>query len=134
MPHGLERLDSEPVATLATVGAGGLPHLVPITFAVVADTIVWAVDHKPKSTTRLARIRNLDRDPRVAVLVSHYEEDWTGLWWVRAEGTCQMIDDPSATAAALRALQAKYPAYRTRPPDGPFFVVTVDRMVEWAAS
>ena len=66
----------------------GLIDLVPITFAVVDDdSIVTAVDHKPKRTTRLQRLENIRKNPSVTVLVDHYDDDWSTLWWVRARGT-----------------------------------------------
>lgn len=133
MPDGLRGLDVEPVATLATIRPDGLPHLVPITFAIVDDTLVWAVDSKPKTTPRLARIRHLERDPRVSVLISHYDDDWDRLWWARLEGTCRILEDPATVARAVQALQAKYDPYRNQPPPGPFAVVTVERVIRWAA-
>ncbi len=133
MPFGLESLDTERVATLATIRSDGLPHLVPITFAVVGDGLVWSVDDKPKSTRRLARIRHLESDSRVSILVSHYEEDWDALWWVRIEGTCRALEEHADVAAARRALRDKYVQYRHHPPPGPYFVVEVQRIVRWAA-
>ncbi len=134
MVHGLEHLDAEPVATLATVRPDGLPHLVPITFAVVGDVVVWAVDHKPKTTRRLRRIAHLERDPRVTLLVSHYDDDWRALWWVRIEGTCRQIVDDELQTRARRALQEKYAQYRARAPEGPYFAVNVQRTVHWQAT
>ncbi len=135
MLHGLEHLDLEPVATLATIRPDGLPHLVPITFAVVGDVVVWAVDHKPKTTRRLRRIAHLAQDPRVTLLVSHYDDDWDELWWVRIEGTCRQIDDDDdLQTRARRALQGKYAQYRGRAPEGPYFAVDVQRTVRWEAT
>src|SRR5205814_1068673 len=66
-------------------------HLVPITFALVGDTILTAVDHKPKISRRLRRIANIERNHDVTVLVDHYEEDWTRLWWCRLAGTARVV-------------------------------------------
>ena len=127
-------LDVERVATLATLRADGMPHLVPITFAVAGSGLVWAVDDKPKSTRRLARIRHLETDPRATVLVSHYEEDWNALWWARVEGTCRILEADAEIAEARRALEGKYEQYRYHPPAGPYLVVEAERVVRWAAT
>ncbi|MFC6087494.1 TIGR03668 family PPOX class F420-dependent oxidoreductase [Sphaerisporangium aureirubrum] len=117
------------VARLATVGPDGAPHLVPVTFATHGDLVVTAVDHKPKTTTALRRLRNIEHDPRVSLLVDHYEDDWTRLWWVRADGraSVQTGDD-----RILAPLVAKYPQYAARPPEGPVIAVQVTRYVSWA--
>jgi PPOX class probable F420-dependent enzyme len=119
-PEEIERLlERAPVARLATLGARGRPHLVPIVFAQAAGALWSPVDGKPKAPGPLARVRNVERDPRVALLVDHYEDDWTRLWWVRLEGTARVVraaaeTDP-AVAPAVAALRAKYPQYAAMP-------------------
>ena len=73
---GRTRFAAARVARLATVRPDGAPHIVPITFALDGDRIVFAVDRKPKSTTRLRRIENIESDPRVSVLVDAYDDRW----------------------------------------------------------
>ena len=87
------RFASARVARLATVTAGNDPHLVPICFAVQGDTIYSAVDAKPKTTRDLKRLRNIEANPRVTLLVDHYEDDWEQVWWVRVDGTAHVVDD-----------------------------------------
>jgi PPOX class probable F420-dependent enzyme len=118
------------VARLATVGAGGAPHLVPVTFALRADRIVIAVDHKPKRTTNLARLRNIEADPRVSLLADHYADDWDRLWWVRADGTARVL----RSSPLVSWLVEKYPQYSSRPPAGSVIVVDVAKWRGWAAS
>jgi PPOX class probable F420-dependent enzyme len=118
------------VARLATVGAGGAPHLVPVTFALRDDRIVIAVDHKPKRTTDLARLRNIEADPRVSLLADHYADDWDRLWWVRADGTARVL----ASSPLVSWLAGKYPQYVAHPPAGPVIVVDVAKWRGWAAS
>ena len=128
------RLAEARVARLATVDARGAPHLVPITFAVLADHIVTAVDHKPKRTTELARLRNLRAHPGVCVLADHYEERWEALWWVRADGVARILsggDEDPDREAALDLLAARYPQYRLHRPEGPVIVVSVERWTGW---
>src|SRR5882672_9176488 len=91
-PERRRRFAAAPVARLATLRADGTPRLVPITFALVDGLICSAVDDvKAKSTPRLARLADVARDPRVALVVDHYAEDWSQLWWVRVDGTAEVL-------------------------------------------
>ena len=119
---------------LATVGASGAPHLVPITFAVEGDLIYTAVDHKPKSSRALRRLANIARDPRVSLLADEYSDEWHELWWVRVDGRAEVIEDADAMRHPLDALAARYHQYRTRRPDGPVIVIRVDRWAGWSAA
>ena len=118
------------VARLATVDSSGAPHLVPIVFALTGDVIHTAVDAKPKRTRHLRRLANIAANPRVTVLADHYDDDWSTLWWVRADGMARVLD---SSPAGLAALQARYPQYRDTPPAGPFLEITVDRWSAWHA-
>ncbi|HEX9624878.1 MAG TPA: TIGR03668 family PPOX class F420-dependent oxidoreductase [Streptosporangiaceae bacterium] len=122
------------VARLATVSAQGQPHVVPCTFAVDGEVIYSAVDAKPKSTTNLRRLRNIAANPAVTVLTDHYAEDWSALWWVRADGQASVIEDPAAMAGPIRLLAARYPQYVTSPPDGPVVAIRVARWAGWSAA
>jgi PPOX class probable F420-dependent enzyme len=125
-----------PVARLATTAHDGTPHLVPVVFAVAEDaedTVYTAVDAKPKTTRRLRRLDNIRANPRVSLLVDHYEHDWTRLWWVRADGAATIHHDDQAAADGYRLLRAKYPQYQSVPLDGPVIAVAVDRWVNWHA-
>jgi PPOX class probable F420-dependent enzyme len=135
------RFASVRVARLATAGPDGRPHLVPFTFALGAvdgdngpgDRIYSAVDAKPKTTTDLRRLRNIRANPQAAVLADHYEDDWAGLWWVRADGRATILDDPAAMAPALALLADRYPQYRAQRPSGPVISIEVTRWTGWAA-
>ena len=94
------RFSDARVARLATVDATGQPHIVPVTFAHNDNTIVIAVDHKPKSTRNLKRLRNIEANPKVTLLVDHYDEDWSQLWWVRADGTAEVVSLSDVRTAA----------------------------------
>jgi PPOX class probable F420-dependent enzyme len=123
-------LDGARVARLATVDPRGRPHVVPISFALDGDTLYTAVDEKPKRTRELQRLRNIQANPQVEVLIDHYEEDWSGLWWVRLRGTARIVDD----RRAMELLAAKYPQYRERIPAGPVIAVSIEERIEWTAS
>jgi len=123
------------VARLATVDPGGRPHLVPITFALDGDAIVTAVDHKPKSTTKLRRLENIAANPEVSVLADRYEDDWSRLWWARADGTARVIRPEEAEHAETAAsLVARYEQYHERPPEGPAIAISVSRWTGWRAT
>ena len=108
------------VARLATASADGVPHLVPVTFVLTADDrVVVAVDGKPKRSPVLRRSRNVRENPSVALLVDHYDDDWTQLWWVRASGRAVVREPGDPTSSdALDALAAKYRQYRDHRPAG----------------
>lgn len=128
------RFTGAPVARLATVDAGGCPHLVPVTFAPSGpDTLAIGIDDKPKTTTDLKRLRNIAADPRVALLVDRYAEDWRALWWVRADGTARTVSRGAEHTGAWERLRDRYPQYAGRTLDGPVILVTVHRWTGWAA-
>lgn len=123
------------------MGDDGAPHLVPVTFALVSpaegtagprDEVVVAVDHKPKSTRDLKRLRNIAGNPRVTLLADRYDDDWTRLWWVRADGLASVEHEGAARTSALDALAGRYPQYREHRPEGPVIRVAVTRWSGWA--
>ena len=123
-----------PVARLATTGANGV-DLVPITFVMTGSTVVTAVDHKPKTTRRLQRLDNIERDPRVTILIDHYDDDWLSLWWVRLRGIARVYDEGPRVVTAIEQLVAKYPRhYAHMPPAGPVIAVDVTEIRTWRAS
>ena len=122
-----ERLAAARVGRLATVGADGRPHVVPVCFTLHAGAIVTAVDAKPKTTRALKRLENVRATGRASLLVDHYEEDWSRLWWVRVDGAAEVVDDE----AAIDALAAKYEQYRAARPSGPVIAITPERWRSW---
>jgi PPOX class probable F420-dependent enzyme len=128
------RFASSKVAHLATVSAEGRPHVVPIVFALDGDTLYFAVDAKPKRTTSLARLKNIAANPAVSVLVDHYEDDWTKLWWVRADGTAHIITDDANAERAIDLLAKRYQQYVTERPRGPVVAIHIDRLTGWTGA
>jgi PPOX class probable F420-dependent enzyme len=122
------------VARLATVGSDGRPHIVPFCFALDGDVLYFAIDAKPKRTTNLKRLRNIAANPAVSVLVDHYEDDWSRLWWVRLDGTARIVTNPIHAALAIDLLMSRYEQYRRARPDGPVVAVAIERWSGWAAS
>jgi len=128
------RVERAPVARLATVRADGSPHVVPVCFAVADDVIVSVVDAKPKRSPRLQRLDNVRAHPAVSLLVDHYDDDWTQLWWVRVDGDARVLDGGAAYARAVDVLVAKYAPYREVRPTGPVLEITVARWRGWSAA
>ena len=123
-----------PVARLATVDAGGRPRLVPVTFATDGDRLYSAVDHKPKTTTDLARLRDIEVNPEVTLLADHYDDDWSALWWVRVRGIATIVTERDVHDRALDLLADKYPQYAERRPEGPVIVVALTEWRGWSAT
>jgi PPOX class probable F420-dependent enzyme len=128
------RVASARVARLGTVDPEYGVHLVPITFTLVGDAILTAVDHKPKISRRLRRIENIERNHHVSVLVDHYEEDWTKLWWCRLAGTARVLYQGPEFDESVEALAARYEHYRGNTPGGPVVRIAVTRWTGWTAT
>ncbi|WP_299557538.1 TIGR03668 family PPOX class F420-dependent oxidoreductase [uncultured Mycolicibacterium sp.] len=128
-----ERFAVAPVATLATADADGVPHLVPVVFAVHGDVVYTAVDAKRKTTHRLRRLRNIEANPRVSLLVDHYADDWSTLWWVRADGVAAVHHGGEPMATGYMLLRRKYPQYDRIELDGPVVTVAVRNWTGWHA-
>ena len=124
------RVAAARVARLATIDPDGRPHVVPMCFALSGGVLYSAVDRKPKRSRDLRRLRNVRERGWATVLVDHYEEDWSALWWVRLRGRARVLEDGAEFRDALALLTEKYPQYRREPPPGP--VVAVD-VTEWRA-
>ncbi|HET8758706.1 MAG TPA: TIGR03668 family PPOX class F420-dependent oxidoreductase [Solirubrobacteraceae bacterium] len=125
-----ERLAAARVGHLATVTALGRPHVVPVCFALDDGTVYTAVDAKPKATSALARLENVRATGRASLLVDHYDEDWTQLWWVRVDGVAEVVQ----SERGIVALAAKYEQYRAARPAGPVIAIRPDSWRSWIAS
>ena len=136
-----------PVAVLGTVDEAGAAHLVPVTYVVSSDRpssdrpsgnrlhgdrVYIAVDDKPKRSQDLKRLRNIATNPRVSLLAQHYQDEWSGLWWARADGTARVIEPGDMPFGVLGGLVGRYSWYREHPPSGPVIEVTVERWSGWA--
>jgi PPOX class probable F420-dependent enzyme len=123
------------IARLATVDGTGRPHLVPIVFAVEGNTIYSAVDSKPKRTTALRRLANVEANSNVSVLVDYYDDsDWDGLWWARADGAGRVLDIATDEGSnAVLWLTRRYPQHARTPPVGPVLAIDVERWSGWSA-
>jgi PPOX class probable F420-dependent enzyme len=125
-----QRFAAARIARLATVTAAGRPHMVPVCFVLSGGRIYTAVDAKPKLTRSLARLENVRATGRASLLVDHYEDDWSRLWWVRVDGVAEVIE----SEAAIDALAGKYEQYQAARPAGPVIAVVPERWRSWVPS
>ena len=125
------RVSEAPVGRLGTVTSDGRPQLVPCCFALIGDIAYSAVDGKPKSTFALRRIDNIRRSPEICLLVDHYHDDWTKLWWVRLDGSARIVESFSEEDQAKKALKAKYRQYEDTALPGPVIALEITAWVGW---
>jgi PPOX class probable F420-dependent enzyme len=129
------RLETERIARLATVDADGRPHLVPICFVWDGSLLYSAIDRKPKrvAPARLARLKNVQQTPDVALLIDEYDEDWTRLWYVLIRGGAELVTNAAERKRAIQRLRAKYPQYDAKmlADDAPVLRITPVRVAAW---
>ena len=126
------------VARLATLDDQGYPHLVPVCYATDGRAYYSALDAKPKraAPARLKRVRNIHGNPRVALLIDHYEEDWHRLCYVMVQGRAEILAGGPESETARDLLRSKYPQYGALPFAEPatMIKITPERLVRWSAS
>ena len=126
-----QRVHDARVARLGTITPDGRPHLVPCCFALIDDIVYTAIDSKPKTTLALRRIENVLACSATSLLVDHYEEDWSALWWVRLDGVASVLGSTPETESAKHALTTKYSQYRRVAIPGPVVSLEVSKWVSW---
>ncbi len=137
-PRVLEFIAGARIARLATADASGAPHNIPLCYWFDGERIYFAIDEKPKRQTgmRLKRMRNIADNPRVALVIDHYEEDWAQLGYVLIRGTARVVEDPQEYMVALRHLREKYLQYRgmtLTPERNPIVKIEPQRVHAWGA-
>ena len=129
-------------AVLATISPDGRPRLVPICFSLdPAEPVLYTpLDQKPKRSDdplALSRVRDIAADPTVSILVDRWDEDWSGLAWLRADGQAALVtsaDGAAEHAAAVAALRARYSQYAThRLESRPLVRIAIERVTDWGA-
>ena len=113
-PHVREFVADARIAHLATADSAGAPHNVPLCYWFDGERIYFAIDEKPKRQAGLAvkRMRNIATNPRVAIVIDHYEEDWSQLAYVLIRGDARVVEDAEEYLVAIRHLRDKYLQYR----------------------
>lgn len=135
-PRVRDFLSTARVASLASVDEAGAPHSVPICFWFEEARFYFVIDLKPKrrSGMGLKRMRNIAKDPRVALLISHYEDQWSSLAYALIRGVARVVEDPNEYLLALRNLRDKYPQYRSMalvPEHNPIVRIEASRVHVW---
>jgi PPOX class probable F420-dependent enzyme len=132
-------LDEHRVGHLATADREAVPHVVPVCFARLGERLYFVADEKPKrhGPRRLKRLANIAQNPRVALVVDDYREDWTRLAYLLLHLEAAVVEAAPEYEAALAALRRKYPRYRTMkllPATNPIVGMDVQRWHLWRAS
>lgn len=136
------RLSEARVGRLATVTPEGRPHVVPCCFVLASAgpgsghgddlaSVYSAIDAKPKTSQALRRLANLRANPAASLLVDHYDDDWTALWWIRVDGHGRVLDCGDEHHRAIERLRMKYWQYRSDPPPGPVIALDVTTHRAW---
>jgi PPOX class probable F420-dependent enzyme len=136
-PEQAAFLTSFRVARLATVDRAGRPYNVPVCFALHAGRLYIVIDEKPKRIPpeRLRRVRNIEDNPAVCLVVDQYDEDWLRLAWLQVHGDAALVDDEGERAAALAALKERYPQYAAMTLVArPLLGITPRRVTVWRAA
>jgi PPOX class probable F420-dependent enzyme len=126
-------LETARVGRLGLLDEDGAPRVLPVTFAVAEGRIWSAIDRKPKRSEKPARLRFLRRDPRAALTVDRYSDDWEKLAWVQVLGRVEIVEVADG-AAGLEALREKYEPYREEAPPGPLLALEPERYLWWRAA
>ena len=125
------RVHEARVGRLATVRPDGRPHVVPCCFAIEGEVIYSAVDAKPKASLALRRLENVRVTPSVSLLIDHYAEDWSTLWWIRLDGSARVIESGGPRERALDHLRSKYEQYVWERPPGPVIAIDITAWRAW---
>jgi PPOX class probable F420-dependent enzyme len=126
-------VEARRVGYLATAEPAGVPYVVPVCFALIADTLYITIDEKPKRGNRpLKRMRNIVDNPNAAFVVDRWDEDWTQLGWVMLRGAAEILVDGDEHDRAQAALRGRYPQYRTMNLAAlPVIALRIARGVSW---
>ncbi len=133
-----ELLATARTAHLATSDQYARPHAVPIVFVWREGVLYTPLDRKPKREDdwhALRRVRNIETNGRVAVVVDRYDEDWARLAWVLLEGVATILETGEERDRAATWLREKYPQYQKMSlDDRPVVRVDVEHTTEWSSA
>jgi len=126
------RLTEARVGRLATVTSEGRPHVVPCCFVLDRDVVYTGVDDvKPKASLALRRLDNLAAHPEASLLVDHYDDDWSTLWWIRVDGAGRVVTDAAERPRAVELLADKYPQYAAEGALDAVIAIEIHRWRAW---
>lgn len=120
------------VGHLATADAEGVPHVVPVCYAVAGDSAYITIDEKPKRAGPLKRVRNVMENPAIALVVDRYDEDWTRLGWVMLRGQGEILESGAEHDRAQALLRARYPQLGAMRIEAlPVIAIRIERTASW---
>ena len=130
------RLRMARVARLATRDAEGWPHVVPVCFVYHREVLYTALDQKPKRSPveKLARVRNIETNPEVALLLDEYHEDWEKLWYIIVRGRASILRDGAEQKEVVVQLRNKYAQYASSqllPAEAPVIRIVPVKIISW---
>ena len=130
-------LQTQRTATLATTGAEGAPHALPVCFLTDVGNVYIAIDQKPKSgdPRALKRLRNIAENPQVALVADRYDDaDWSRLGWVMVRGRAEILEDGAEYTDAQARLTARYTQYQAMDLEGlPVIAIRIEKVTSWGA-
>jgi PPOX class probable F420-dependent enzyme len=126
-------LEAGRVGHLATADRGGVPHVVPVCYAVAGATVYITIDEKPKRRdVPLKRVRNILENPRFSFVIDRWDEDWTRLGWIMLRGTAEILNSGAEHDRAQALLRARYPQYQTMALKAlPVLALRIARAADW---
>jgi PPOX class probable F420-dependent enzyme len=122
------------VGHLATADSRAVPHVVPVCFTISQGTLYVTIDEKPKRVAgpALKRIRNIERNPMVAIVVDRYHEDWTRLGWVMLRGRAEILRAGTEHDRAQELLCSRYRQLAAMQiAELPVVAVRLERVTSW---
>ena len=126
-------LDDSRVGHLATADRTGVPHVIPVCYAVTERTVYITIDEKPKRRdVPLKRVRNILENPRFSFVVDRWDEDWNRLGWVMLRGAAEILDSGPEHDRAQALLRERYPQYRAMAlEDLPVLALRITTAASW---
>jgi PPOX class probable F420-dependent enzyme len=126
-------LDKTRVGRLATADKSGVPHVIPVCYAVSENTLYITIDEKPKRRdVPLKRVRNMLENPNAAFVADHWDEDWSRLGWVMLRGRAEILYDGREHDRAQALLRGRYPQYRAMNlADLPVIALRIEHASSW---
>ena len=125
-------LEARRVGHLATADARGVPHVVPVCFAIADDSAYITIDEKPKGAGPLKRVRNILENPSVALVIDRYDEDWSLLGWVMLRGRGEILDAGAEHDRAQALLRERYPQLVPMRIEAlPVIAIRIERATAW---
>src|SRR5215208_3722796 len=128
-------LQAQRAGRLATATSDGAPHVIPVCYACDGASLFIALDAKPKRVApeRLRRIRNILENPRVALVIDRYSDDWSQLAYLLIQGSAVLLrPDQAEHGRAVALLRERYVQYLTMPIEQqPVIAIRPAKVVAW---